>query len=1132
MATRPKRQPPPRSPNPHQNKVGKKNKKRNGVDHGERTNSKDESQAMNTPVQSPTRTPKSTPQRETSPESSPASSTDDMKQVATKKNKIVQSPKGPINYSPRKENTPSSQQEEDLKPAAKPTNNAPTSPKNKSSSLKQTSNSPTKGKENEVDAKKAEEEAIAMVKAIEDLVPRGCMAEFCISSSPSASIQSCTNLFCDTVLHSCCGKLHHGQLFCLRCYNRTAHHMKCTTPITTDYEALRDANPVDIIETIMYIQTCWPEKDNRFPFFPHQVLQYYEWWIAYGQNYATESAMWKDRVNPQEITNTLKKATKHYYPYYKQGTIYKQIKNPWTKGSNAENKETEIKAPPPVERYVGTDNNFTDTHPYLATIDIENDGFQGRMRCLTRITQGLSNGIFKEVNDMVTAQALLNLAGTSIEFHEVSTEIKKKLFELAVAQLTYEETTPDPSKALLSLLMTLGKKSEVDHSISTRAERCEMVKTCLRKIKLYPPSTDRIDNATWQALNKQTGVYLPPGLKQSPLVKQQLQHALNKFQKIPPLLDEYDGYTINILNSYCIQQEKTLNENEKKGKEKTNSVSFNEEVTTKVIPNTREDVVHRFDLHLTIARTNQPAYNTSHVWHTIVSFVDKLTEIDPTVEVLPWMTVGEQTPLTKHKEVKNLDYIHRFFPRVVAADMGKTWSEIRIRHQRKWDDIKQEMIPWLQEKTHGFYIKTLQAEVTRVAGWLLYSHRAINLAVLAEAFHTKYGIQVAFRYQNVSTGTISTPENQTVQALHVVAAMADVEHIKSIFQAVYGSNAKVFPFGVRMRFVPWIAWNNKPRIEQVMELRDRQAVFNLKVTQMASWEISSLDKNKAGMITLREMIMGLQSKLFPGTPVFLSIDRAWNNPGIHVFAFMDRVEDEARQAVTTILPLLKHLYKDDVELYFTEQAKTRAAGTMWDEEKQKVITVDEQYFNTVIELAQDDDEWFGLTVHTNPNQHPIVDLTPATATTPSSIRMQNIYYGDEKDSVGTVRTGATGPHLTGDIQIPDEGSNGGRTASITIGTVESRVSHMEAHIQGLANEFKNMNSNIVTVIQKELRNALLFIRNQDQESNDDTGIEKEVSTPKAGATTMSETMDSSEVFPATGTPFITLDGQGLSGAIK
>jgi hypothetical protein len=358
-----------------------------------------------------------------------------------------------------------------------------------------------------------------------------------------------------------------------------------------------------------------------------------------------------------------------------------------------------------------------------------------------------------------------------------------------------------------------------------------------------------------------------------------------------------------------------------------------------------------------------------------------------------------------------------------------------------------------------------------MVGWLLYSHRSINTQALAEAFYNKYGVRIAFRFQNISTGSTTTPSTQLVRALHIITAANDLEQVKPILQSVYNMKAKTFPFGIRMRFVPWISWNNKPRIQQVMELRDRQATFVASVNHMASWEITTLDKSRADLPTLREMIMSMTSTHYPQTPLFLSIDQAWNNPGVHVLAFMPRMEAEARHAVTTLLPFLKHKYKNDnVELYFSQSAKQRAIDTMWDEDLQQVVTTDELFFDKVHATAMEDDEWFGLTAPTTTStqQPSIVNLTPATMVTPSSVRMENVFYGDEKDSVGTVRTGATGPPVTGDIQVSDEASQG-QTGSFT-GTVESRVSQLEANILGLSEALNRMTSHM-TDFQDEFRTA-------------------------------------------------------------
>jgi hypothetical protein len=317
-----------------------------------------------------------------------------------------------------------------------------------------------------------------------------------------------------------------------------------------------------------------------------------------------------------------------------------------------------------------------------------------------------------------------------------------------------------------------------------------------------------------------------------------------------------------------------------------------------------------------------------------------------------------------------------------------------------------------------------------------------------------------------------------VRARHIVAALDDLDEVKSIMRNVYHVKQKQFPFGVCMRFVPWIAFNNTKRIQQVMDMRLQQDAFLNTVNHMASWECHGIDKTRGLISSLRELILNLKSNQFPDSALFISVDRAWNSPGVHGFAFMPRMEAEARHAVTTLFPLLKHHHGADIELYFTESAKRRSDGCSWDSELQKITTKDKVCFETLHEALDEDNDWFGFLAPTE-THNSLVNLTPFSALTQSGLKVQNMFYGDEKDSVGTIRTGASAPSPTGDIVVnlglhprthtPQD------SISASGSTLDTRVSVIEDNLHRLADTLTIMTT-AVTSFQEEVRTNFDSIR--------------------------------------------------------
>jgi hypothetical protein len=299
--------------------------------------------------------------------------------------------------------------------------------------------------------------------------------------------------------------------------------------------------------------------------------------------------------------------------------------------------------------------------------------------------------------------------------------------------------------------------------------------------------------------------------------------------------------------------------------------------------------------------------------------------------------------------------------------------------------------------------------------------------------------------------------------------MDDLDMVKDLLKKTYHSRAVDFPFGVRLRFVPWISFNNRKRIQDIMDLRRRQDAFISTVIHMASWELTGIDRKKGALTsTLRELILNLKSQEHPRKPLFLSVDVAWNNPGVHVFAFMPRMETEARHAVTTLYPLLQHHHGNDVELYFSNAAVNRAQGCAWDEDKQQIMTKDELYFDNLRDTIDADDDWFGFHAPAT-NQTSIVNLTPTSVPTLSSARVENVFYGDAKDSIGTIKTTATDTsrhRITGEVHLDDQSQDKASLpngqGSISGITVDTRVSVIEEQLHKMASSILHFQQEVTT----------------------------------------------------------------------
>jgi hypothetical protein len=71
--------------------------------------------------------------------------------------------------------------------------------------------------------------------------------------------------FAKKLLHRSCGKIHHGQLVCLPCYNTAEEHRSFAQPSLRDGFALWYANPIDVTMNIRYLKNACRTKIVIFP---------------------------------------------------------------------------------------------------------------------------------------------------------------------------------------------------------------------------------------------------------------------------------------------------------------------------------------------------------------------------------------------------------------------------------------------------------------------------------------------------------------------------------------------------------------------------------------------------------------------------------------------------------------------------------------------------------------------------------------------------------------------------------------------------------------------------------------------------------------------------------------------------
>jgi hypothetical protein len=329
-------------------------------------------------------------------------------------------------------------------------------------------------------------------------------------------------------------------------------------------------------------------------------------------------------------------------------------------------------------------------------------------------------------------------------------------------------------------------------------------------------------------------------------------------------------------------------------------------------------------------------------------FFAKLKEADDSVVIYPWFKKATEPKIRKATSIPDSlgafkKYFHQAQPKVAG---GPTYMRIWLGHDKDPALLHEDINWWLKEQVFGLYQRSVQAENISSIGWLLYSTKEVDCKSLQRTLEAHFDnkFEVGCRYRMIQNGRRGpVPEDQRVNAIHIECDTEVQFELKVLLSKIYASDKNIwYPHGIRMRLVPEINSMISPDTRQnVTRLRTRQDNFQKQICSAVSWDISAIDfVDPVIGRSLRELIMSIESRQFPGQPLFHIVDLTWSKNGYN-FLFFPNVESEARAMMMALLPFLVHHYKATASKWFTASAQSRALGAVWDPEKGCVKTIDD-----------------------------------------------------------------------------------------------------------------------------------------------------------------------------------------------
>ena len=416
--------------------------------------------------------------------------------------------------------------------------------------------------------------------------------------------------------------------------------------------------------------------------------------------------------------------------------------------------------------------------------------------------------------------------------------------------------------------------------------------------------------------------------------------------------------------------------------------------------------LQRFDIRVFVPESDDPV---GTLRDTLLGALLQLQQADPGVALCPYRMEDKALPLvTKESNFpQDVTGMMAYFPGVTPNPKGRTnYAKVLLAFNKDWTTIKTNTAWWMQVQGHGIWKRTIQYERVDCMGWLLYSHRNIDLDHLKHEIFHQTQITVGLRYRVVKTGEYrkqKVPMEDMVRAIHIEVASHELAEAERQIRDAYAADSQDFPGDIRMRLVPeYSGYLNMKSKEKIKHLAAKQHAWINNIRTARTWEIMSLDlASKENGKSIRQMIMETP---VPGkaTKMFHSIGMGYQGQGI-LLNFLPQYEAEGRMMVAGLLPYLKWKHGEWVEKYFSDSAVVRAQSSEWDEITQMVISANDKALDSLTDVDKDLDLTTGVE-----QQSYIFENTPGG-------NRRNVPAPGDDDSVSTFRTAGL-PKGTQDTQ--------------------------------------------------------------------------------------------------------------------
>ena len=342
---------------------------------------------------------------------------------------------------------------------------------------------------------------------------------------------------------------------------------------------------------------------------------------------------------------------------------------------------------------------------------------------------------------------------------------------------------------------------------------------------------------------------------------------------------------------------------------------------------------HRYDVNITLHATTLDA-RLIELQRNIDELMSIIIEEDNNAKLLPWKASKQD----RHPAITSSDETTGSFADIYLSrswlgnieTKHRLYMKLYIGHDKSYyDHILPALDDWNSHSDRQMKYCMIQAEETAFIGWFLYSTLSIDAGALADAIYDEYNIEVGLRWMDIrmsTQGKKQSNKTKPIKAIHVETEKSKSRSTMEALMKCYGrsfESTRNFPNGIRLRFCKNLD-NATYKMEKtkLINLRSRQKQLLAETNRTTSAGILDLDviikeettTNEETSVTtttpttLRDAIMAIQSKYVTNTPLFRSVDLAYDSEE-YVFAYHQSMTDEAKAMVDYLYPYLVHIYE-------------------------------------------------------------------------------------------------------------------------------------------------------------------------------------------------------------------------------